>query len=450
MNLLAREALTIGSTITPPGIGGVSVIRVSGPDALSVVSKLAGFLPENPESHKVYYGFLREMNSDDKIDEVLISYFAKGKSFTGEESLEISHHGSPTLSKQILNALCHAGMHLARPGEFTFRAFLNQRIDLVQAEAVLDLIESKSQRAAKVALQQLEGKFSHQLHEYEHVLLGVLAHLEANLDFAQEDIVVEERENIKNSLIQLKQQFEKLMAYGKASQSLRESFRVALVGNPNVGKSSLLNALCEKDLAIVSEIPGTTRDVVVGDISVDGNLVHIYDTAGLRETDDQIEKLGMQKTSEKMRQSDLVFHVLEATNVPAKESLGEYGQLIVNKVDTLDEMTLNQLKLNYPEALFVSAVKAQNIDSIHNFIASKISQLSIDESPALLQARHLEAIETIIASLQSGIEQIEDNASDEFVIFEVQNALMALFEILGKRFDDEILDRVFKEFCLGK
>ncbi len=449
MDLLSRETLTIASTITPPGLGGVSVIRVSGKQALNNVRKIASFLPESPESHRIYYGYLKDTKGEEKLDEVLISYFAEGKSFTGEESLEISHHGNPTLSKMILKELQACDISLAQPGEFTFRAFINQRIDLVQAEAVLDLIEAKSSRAAKVALKQLEGGFSKQLEECEQELLGVMAHLEANLDFAQEDIVIESSQSLAARLSEILNVVDNLLSKAEVSKSLRESFDIALVGEPNVGKSSLLNALCEKDLAIVSEQAGTTRDIVFGEMFLNGHIIHFFDTAGLRDTEDAIENLGIARAKDKMENSDLVFHLVDAQKA-LKDMPAPKGHLLINKCDELSKAEYSQLDEKYPSALLVSAKTGLNLESIRAHISARLENLSLDETPVILQARHLEAFSSMKTALEKGIELLKEDSSSEFVISEIQEALMRLFEVRGKRFDDEILDRVFKEFCLGK
>lgn len=453
MKLLERESYTIASVITPPGHGGVAVIRVSGSASLGATRAIAPFLPENPESHKVYYGYLQKQQSLERMDEVLVTFFARGRSFTGEDSIEISHHGNPTISKLILAELLKAGVKMAQPGEFTFRAFMNQRIDLMQAEAVLDLIQAKSERTARIALQQLEGRFSKVLHEAEHELTGVLAHLEANLDFAQEDIVVEERSSLEQRLQRVRDQFTHLLSQVKNSERLRSGFRVALVGAPNVGKSSLLNALCEQDIAIVSDVPGTTRDFVFADLTVDGQPVHLFDTAGLRETEDVIEKLGIERTTRKIEEADLVIQILDATASKDRriQDLQHKDMIIAfNKMDCLTSAEAEDLGISFPNALFVSAKKKRNLESIVQQIKTRLSELSNEESPALFQARHAENFQTVVTALSESIRLIEENASDEFIIAEVQEALMALFETLGKRFDDEILDRVFKEFCLGK
>lgn len=450
MNLLAREALTIGSTITPPGLGGVSVIRLSGKDATTIVRKLADFLPQIPESHRIYYGFLKDHAGQSKIDEVLLSYFAKNRSFTGEETIEISHHGSPLLSQTILEQLSLAGMSLAVPGEFTFRAFFNKRIDLVQAEAVLDLIEAKSQRSSRLALRQLEGGLSTDLMEYEGELLGVLAHLEANLDFAQEDIEVAPRLEIKEKLVRLKSKFANFVNEAPHSKILREGFRVALVGAPNVGKSSLLNAICRKDLAIVSDIPGTTRDPIFGDLMLGGYQVHFFDTAGLRTTEDKIEKLGIERTFRSIDAADQIFHILDASDPTSYKDIKLLGVPVFNKVDLVSGPEINRLKQLHPDSCFISAKSLYNLESLFSKLSDQLKALTSEESSVLFQARHFEAFQKIVASLSSSIELIEDEASDEFIIAEVQEALISVFEILGKRFDDEVLDRVFKEFCLGK
>ncbi len=297
-----RDQDTICAVSTPHGVGGISVIRVSGLDTLSIVAKICPFLPEHPESHRVYFGVLRNSQnaagsaSADEIDEVLVTYFKKGKSFTGEEVIEISCHGSPVICQSILHELVLLGARPADRGEFTFRAFMNGKLDLVQAESVLSLIESQSQQAARLALRQLKGSVSKKLEDIENDMTWVLALAEAGIDFSTEGIQLVENSVVLERLDKIEKSLEELVGTFKVGRVLKDGFRIVLTGLPNVGKSSLLNLFLEDERAIVTDIPGTTRDVIHGDTSFKGVKFTFLDTAGLRESvSDLVEKIGIQK-----------------------------------------------------------------------------------------------------------------------------------------------------------
>ncbi len=301
---------TICALATAHGIGAISVIRLSGSRAIEIMRRLARFLPQNLESHKIYYGILK--SEDRSLDEVLLSYFAEGRSFTGESTFEISCHGSAAIVNDILQELCQAGARMAKRGEFTFRAFMNGRLDLVQAESVLAMIESRSNRASQLALRQLQGEFSVRLKALAEDLTWVLANLEANIDYAAEDIVIAAGDALANRLQKIQVDVERLLSTYQQGRIVREGFQVALVGRPNAGKSSLLNRLAGEERAIVTEIAGTTRDFIETELAIDGYRITLVDTAGLRVTDDPVEKIGVSRTLEKMKSVDQVLYVADA------------------------------------------------------------------------------------------------------------------------------------------
>ncbi|HEY8270443.1 MAG TPA: tRNA uridine-5-carboxymethylaminomethyl(34) synthesis GTPase MnmE, partial [Pseudobdellovibrionaceae bacterium] len=312
MNGGDRDSQTICAVSTPHGVGGISVIRISGPNSLEVTRKIAKFLPQKIESHKIYFGTLQDFQSRENVDEVLVAYFQKGHSFTGEEVVEISCHGNPQICQNILNLLITGGARSADKGEFTYRAFMNGKVDLVQAESILALIESQSEKAQKLALRQLKGQLSQKLERIEDQLTWLMAHIEAGIDFSTEGLDLVDTEIIKEKLVEIETSLKSLVNSYKAGRILKDGVRIALVGSPNVGKSSLLNLLLEEDRAIVTAIAGTTRDVISGDTKYDGLKLTFLDTAGIRNhTSDIVEQIGIQKSREAYADADVVLFVFD-------------------------------------------------------------------------------------------------------------------------------------------
>lgn len=470
----SRDQETICAVSTPHGVGGISVLRVSGPLSFSILQKLCSFLPEHPESHRVYFGRIKDQNQNE-IDEVLVTYFQKGRSFTGEEVLEISCHGSPVICQTILNALISSGARPADRGEFTYRAFMNGKLDLVQAESVLSLIESQSQQAAQLALRQLKGSLSVKLEKIEDDMTWILAHAEAGIDFSTEDIkivdntkVIERLKRIEGSLIELVDTF-------KAGRLLKDGFRIVLTGLPNVGKSSLLNQLVEDERAIVTNIPGTTRDVIHGDTSFNGVKFTFVDTAGLRDSAaDLVEQIGIKKSREAQQEADAVFFVYDLENglSPAEIEIlngldPEKTYILGNKLDRVS----NTDKKALLEALKTSKF-FQKISDIEDFakrrvffvsaldkgirpilladLVQEIADLQKENTVLVSNSRHFENLSRALENTQRSQSVVNDGLGDEFLALELKEALIAIHETLGKRFDDQIMDRVFKEFCIGK
>lgn len=463
--ILERDKDTIAAVSTAPGTGGIAVLRISGSQALNVARKLATFLPGEVRSHQVYYGELTDPANGEILDEVLLTYFAHGRSFTGEDTVEISCHGGRWLTQLLLQKLTTSGARLAERGEFTYRAYMNGRIDLVQAEAVLALIESQSSLASRVSLRQLRGGLSNQLEKVEEDLLWACANLEANIDFAQEDIVIAESAAVGERLQRALAYVEKLVRSRERGNYLRHGFQVCLVGRPNAGKSSLLNALLQEDRAIVSEIPGTTRDFIEGRLLVGGVEVALLDTAGLRETSEMVESLGILKTVAQIKDSDLILFVL-GEEITA-EDFSEIQRLpektlartlfIKNKEDLVRSNhsdVVRQLQENLPgfapEVLYVSAKERLGLEQIFSAIEKRVSLLNTDVSEVTLTTRQGDLLEIIFKSLQRALKLLEQEDSPEFIIAELQDGVRAIHEILGKVYDDQVMDKVFKEFCLGK
>lgn len=468
---LERDNDTICAIATAPGVGGIAVLRVSGTDSISVARKIVPFLPVLPESHRVYYGFIKEYNSGEQIDEVLITYFNEKRSFTGEQVVEISCHGGTLITSMILDQLILSGARLAQPGEFTYRAFMNGRIDLIQAESVLSLIESDSKKAAKLSLRQLKGELSNDILDIEDELTWILAHLEANIDFAAEDIIVAEDSQLVDRTEKVKSRINQLLTTYKSGKAIKDGLVVSLAGVPNAGKSSLFNAIVGEERAIVTDVPGTTRDFIEGDIMMDGYKVQFVDTAGLRTTQDKVEIIGIGRTKKLISESDVVLYLIDATNPVIDETLKKMSAedfdravIVVNKVDKINDHQKKEVddfilkELNHllgphgfeKRMVNVSATRHLGLKELKNLIMNQFVSPFSETSAVLSQKRHFENLEKSDQALDKSIKLMKASQSPEFISFELQNALLAVKQILGKQFDDEIMDRVFKEFCLGK
>jgi tRNA modification GTPase len=477
--ILELDKDTIAAVSTAPGTGGIAVVRISGTQALAITKKLAGFMPADPESHRLYFGTIMDPRRGEPLDEVLAAYFKAGHSFTGEEVVEISCHGGHFLAQKIVEAANHQGARLARRGEFTYRAFMNGRIDLVQAEAILSLIESRSQQAARAALRQLKGALSKRLGTILDDVVWAAAHLEANIDFAQEDIEVAAVDSLLARLNGARATLADLLRAKDQSRFWREGFMVALVGRPNVGKSSLLNALLQEERAIVTDSPGTTRDLVEGSLELEGVRVSFIDTAGLRESGETVERIGIERARRAAGDADLVFFVLDHETTAAEllelakvleagpdrvvavrnkmdvsgaVALGEWRAELVTRLSSSGQDAAALWLENLPASgiLEVSAKTHAGIDGIFDYLGRELKSHLVDDAPGAIHERHLELMSKTDEGLAKAVELLDQGSSPEFVAFELQVAVLSLHEILGRRFDDQVMDRVFGEFCLGK
>lgn len=471
-----RDSDTICAVSTPHGVGGISVIRISGPKTFSIVKKICGFLPEHPESHKSYFGVLKDAETGLEIDEVLAAYFQHGRSFTGEEVLEISCHGSPVICQSILTQLVNLGARPADRGEFTYRAFMNGKMDLVQAESVLSLIEAQSQQAAKLALRQLKGSVSKKLEDIENDMTWILAHAEAGIDFSTEDIRVVDQTVTLEKLAVIENSLKELVGTFRVGRILKDGFRIVLTGLPNVGKSSLLNVFLEDERAIVTDIPGTTRDVIHGDTSFKGVKFTFLDTAGLRESvSDLVEKIGIQKSKEATGESDFIFFVYDSEmGISAEEVKILNGldpqrtYILANKIDRVSrpldpKMALKGLENSeflqkVPDlegflkrrVFFVSALDKKIRSQVLEELVAEFADLQLENTVLISNSRHLENLTRALENTQRTEKLVKEGLGEEFIALELKEALIAIHETLGKRFDDQIMDRVFKEFCIGK
>lgn len=472
-----RDQDTICAVSTPHGVGGISVVRLSGPQAFSLVRKLAPFLPDSPESHKVYFGTFSNQDHSQKIDEVLLTTFHQGRSFTGDETVEISCHGSPVIASWILQELISVGARAADRGEFTYRAFMNGKVDLVQAESVLSLIESQSQKSAQQALSQLKGSLSEKLNKAEEDLMWCLARLEVSIDFSTEDVEIVSVQELTEKTKSAQSIINKLLSTYQSGKIIHDGIQIVLVGKPNVGKSSLLNLFSGEEKAIVTEIAGTTRDLIESDIIYKGYKIKFIDTAGLHDSDNKVEKIGIEKTKKTLPKADIVFFIydlhtgFQKADAELLDLLSPQKTLIIgNKSDLLkqdlnlfrDQVLLEIKKSNFyrnnqdfhgviaENMHFISTTDEKYLQPIYNFIDSFIEKTSFEDQALIFQSRHFENLSKVSENLDRALMLFQTGASAEFGSLELKEALLLIHETLGKRFDDQIMDRVFKDFCIGK
>ena len=443
---------TIAAIATPLGEGGISIIRVSGTSAIDVANKLSNIDLNQIPARKMTLGYV--VNKGKKLDQVLWVVMPGPKSYTGEDVVEIHCHGGLKVSELVLEAVIEAGARLAEPGEFSKRAFLNGKIDLAQAEAIIDVIRARTDTSLRVAFRALEGELSETIEEIRDKLLKILATLEASIDYP-DDV-----DDFQNQMIKMHEDIDALIASFIKGKSLREGYLVAIVGRPNVGKSSLLNQLAKEERAIVTDIPGTTRDVVEVEINVSGVSVIFADTAGLRETDDPVESIGVGKSREYVKKSDLCLWVIDSSEPLTDEDyriaelLKDKSVLILlnkqdkpSKVDATDLATLNLESKLLP----ISLTEGTGVNEFMLELEKQIgfSGYETMEEVLVTRVRHKKALEKARMSLEYAIENVASAPLDLLTV-DLRQAYSALGEITGNVVTEDILDRIFEEFCLGK
>lgn len=454
---------TIAAISTPPGEGAISIVRMSGEEAVSIAQKVfSGKDLTQAKSHTINYGHIVDPKTHEEIDEVMVSLMLAPKTFTREDVVEINCHGGIVATNRILQLLLVNGARLAEPGEFTKRAFLHGRIDLTQAESVMDLIRAKTDRSMKIALNQLDGNLSHLIDSLRKDILDVLAQVEVNIDYPEYDDVEEMTTKLlKEKAIEIKQRIEQLLKTASQGKIMREGLATALVGRPNVGKSSLLNHLLHEDKAIVTDVAGTTRDVIEEYVNVSGVPLKLIDTAGIRETDDKVEKIGVERSKKAIEQSDLVLLVLNAAESLTKEDLelirltnDKKRIIILNKTDLeekLDRKELAKISGNAP-VYATSILKNVGVEALEEAI-SKLFFNGIENSQSTVMvtnARHIALLKKAQNSLDSVLEGISSGMPVDLVQIDMTEAWNLLGEITGESYEDELLDQLFSQFCLGK
>lgn len=454
---------TIAAISTPPGEGAISIVRMSGEEAVSIAQKVfSGKDLTQAKSHTINYGHIVDPKTHEEIDEVMVSLMLAPKTFTREDVVEINCHGGIVATNRILQLLLVNGARLAEPGEFTKRAFLHGRIDLTQAESVMDLIRAKTDRSMKIALNQLDGNLSHLIDSLRKDILDVLAQVEVNIDYPEYDDVEEMTTKLlKEKAIEIKQRIEQLLKTASQGKIMREGLATALVGRPNVGKSSLLNHLLHEDKAIVTDVAGTTRDVIEEYVNVSCVPLKLIDTAGIRETDDKVEKIGVERSKKAIEQSDLVLLVLNAAESLTKEDLelirltnDKKRIIILNKTDLeekLDRKELAKISGNAP-VYATSILKNEGVEALEEAI-SKLFFNGIENSQSTVMvtnARHIALLKKAQNSLDSVLEGISSGMPVDLVQIDMTEAWNLLGEITGESYEDELLDQLFSQFCLGK
>lgn len=438
---------TIAAIATPTGRGGVGIVRVSGPLAATIAREiLKGQLP--PPRTAVYTTFYSE--TDDSIDQGLALYFPNPHSFTGDDVLELQGHGGPVVMQWLLSRVIALGARLARPGEFSQRAFLNGKMDLAQAEAVADLIDAATLEAARSALKSLQGAFSKQITELAEAILKLRILVEAAMDFPDEDIDALSKGHIQDQLLELMDAVAVILQQAQQGQILKEGLQVVIVGQPNVGKSSLLNTLTQQDTAIVAPIAGTTRDLIKETIQIDGLPIHIIDTAGIRLNPDAIEEEGIKRAKHQLAQADCILLVQDGTQESASieseliDTYGEKLKVVLNKAD-LVEKNAQELK----KGLWISAKNQQGISALKQFLKESAGFQGGD-NVLMARKRHTDALARALGSLEAASRQWSNDVAPECAAEELKYAHDALGEIVGAVSSDALLGHIFSSFCIGK
>ncbi len=447
---------TIVAIATPPGRGGIGVVRIAGPEAKRIASPMLRLSAGRQlEAGRAHFGELIEPATAERIDEVVATFFAKPHSYTTDDIVEISCHGSPVVLRHVVELALQRGARLAEPGEFTMRAFLNGRLDLTQAEAVRDLIESQTLYQAKVAAQQLEGALSHRLQPVKDKLIELIARMEAGVDFAEDDVSVMPGDEIVHRIGFVREPLEKLLASFDYGKVVHEGLTLAIVGRPNVGKSSLFNRLVERDRAIVTATPGTTRDLVTETVAIGGLPVRLVDTAGIRHALDEAESIGIRKSMEALADADLVLVVLDASQ-PLEETdrelLRDVEQrsaiLVINKIDA--ENSALPVKSSLPTTR-TSAISGEGIAALRELILKEVGgEGAQTESGFLTNVRHQDLVQKSLAGLDAAKHAVSNETPHEMILLDLYNALRPLDEITGATTADDILNRIFSSFCIGK
>jgi len=452
--ILFQNEDTITAIATPAGVGAISVIRISGPLSFQTIDKI--FVGKTKIStsatHTIHYGKIFEEGGG-VIDDVLISVFRSPNSYTGEDSIEISTHGSSLISEKIISLLLKHDIRLAEPGEFTKRAFLNGRMDLAQAEAVADIINSRTEASLRGARNQLDGILSKKIDSLREILINTSSMIELELDFAEEGFEFISNEKILSNIKLIDSEITELLKTFSYGRIIRDGVNVALVGKPNVGKSSLLNYLLKEARAIVSDIPGTTRDIIREELSIDGILFRLYDTAGIRTSEDFIEKEGVLRSKDVIKNADIVLFMNDVNTGFSSDLYSELSSLssekkilkVVNKID---------LKKNI-ESRFDARISTKTGEGIEQLFSQlKIKALgtqSYSEKTAIISnIRHFSILSKAKENLQSAINSIKNKMSEEYVSVDLRNAEISLGEIIGKITSDDILNNIFSKFCIGK
>lgn len=420
----------------------ISIIRVSGPDAFDIVQRV--FTGKQGSNKTVTYGYIHDNNK--KIDEVLSIWFKAPNTFTGEDIVEINAHGGVVVTQSILKLLLNNGARIAEPGEFSRRAFLNGKIDLIKAEAIHDLIFAKTVEQTQLSVKKFDGQTSKMIDDLKTKILNIIATIETNIDYPEyDDVEILTQENLLPKLNHVKQDLEDILSSSRSSRYVYEGVNVAIVGKPNAGKSSLLNALLNEDKAIVTDIPGTTRDVVEGQLQINQVLLNFKDTAGIHSTNDQVEQLGIQKSLDQINKADLVIHLVDSTK-PVDEDDMKIEEASKGKIYF---KVFNKSDLSKQSGISISA-KNKNIDELINAIKTSFKDIDLNDSKIIYNTRQLSLIDKSKVAIGSAINALNLGSNPDEAIIDIREGWDHLANILGKADQEDLLDMMFKSFCLGK
>lgn len=454
---------TIAAIATAQGEGAIGIVRLSGDDALNVLDRICvlknGKSPQLMEPRKLYYGHV--IDEDKTIDEVLVAYMKGPKTYTCEDVVEINCHGGVVPLTSILKLVLQNGVRMAEPGEFTQRAFLNGRLDLAQAESVMDLISAKTPTGFDIAIEQLNGSLSNKVESIRQNILEVMSQIEVNIDYPDEDIEEITYQDIENRFEIMEEAIQHLLNGSESGRIIREGLNTVIIGKPNVGKSSLMNALLRESRAIVTDIPGTTRDVIEEYINIKGIPVKIVDTAGIRETEDIVEKMGVERSKELFNKADLVIIVLNSAEELTNEDRRILDVIhdkkvivIVNKIDLpqkIDESELYELLPNI-RVIKTSIANETGLDDLEESIAEMVygGQITQKDQAIVTNVRHIASLENAFKSMKEAVKAVKERLPLDFIEVDVKNTYDYLGEIIGETVEDDLVKKIFSNFCLGK
>ena len=454
---------TIAAISTATGNGGIGIIRMSGKKSFEILNKIFKPLKSNNEEIKGYtmkYGYIINPENKEKIDEVIVSYFVEPRSYTTENMCEINSHGGTIVERKILELCLKNGADLAEPGEFTKRAFLNGRIDLAQAESVIELINSKSENEAKASMSQLEGFLSKKINSIKNKLLDIMADIEANIDYPEYDVEDVTNNKIKKCLNEVKIELNKLNDSFKDGKILKEGVKTIILGKPNAGKSSLLNTILKEERAIVSEFAGTTRDTIEEFVNIRGVTLKLIDTAGIRKTEDRIEEIGVKRALKLADESDLIIAIFDASKKLEKEDY-EILEIIRNKnsIILLNKIDINDINLendkeinNFKNILKISAKTGNGIDNLYDLIEKMYgkNEIKMNDGIIVTNIRHKNQIDKAIKSVEEALNSVENNFPIDIISIPIKQILIDLSCITGDDVSEDIINEIFSKFCLGK
>jgi len=450
---------TICAISTAQGIGAISIVRVSGEEAIEIVNKIfKGKDLTKVDSHTIHYGHI--MNQEEVIDEVLVSIMKAPKTFTTEDVVEINTHGGIAPTNKVLELLLENGARLAEPGEFTKRAFLNGRIDLLEAEAVMDMIDAKTETQRKMAANQIDGKTSNLINELRNDMVQIISNINVNIDYPEyDDVEIMTNDILIPKITKLKEKIKKILKESENGKIIKEGIKTSIIGRPNVGKSSLLNALLQEDKAIVTNIAGTTRDIVEGQISINGIVLNMIDTAGIRETEDMIEAIGVEKSLKIMEEADLILLMLnnnEELTPEIEELLRKIKDrkylVLINKIDLENKLDRNKINIDSNKIVELSITEDRGIEELKEKIVEmfNLNEIETKDPTYLSNSRSISILKRCLKRVEDIEESLKNNMPIDMIELDIKNIWEELGTINGSTYEEELLDEMFKRFCLGK